>query len=332
MILGDWFFTPVSESLTLSIDSSVSPWRELSGTWSLSDFRPLLDGLSYPVLITAFRSDQPSIAATLTLATGEQFNLTGVRDTTGVGRGVLVKRSLVVPEADSDGPQLMPVYQPIFDLITRRVVGFEALARWQGADTGQTDAHLHDVALAPNMLLQACQALSDLRRARPELSNAFMHVNLTAADLAQDGLVPLVTALIEGFTLEPGALRLELTEQAALRNSAGALVVAKALREAGVALVLDDFGSGHSSFLWLAQLPVAGLKIDSSLIARWSDDKVKVILASLTKLAGQLGLTVTAEGIEHGAMVAPLAELGFQMGQGFALARPATVKQLLETL
>ena len=94
------------------------------------------------------------------------------------------------------------------------------------------------------------------------------------------------------------------------------------LRDAGAGIVLDDFGSGHSSFQWLADLPADALKVDASLVQQIDNPRVETILEALTLMARRLGMTSTAEGVEDLAMLTRLRTLGFDHAQGFALGRP----------
>ena len=123
-----------------------------------------------------------------------------------------------------------------------------------------------------------------------------------------------------------------LTEQAALRNAEEALETARALKRAGAGLILDDFGSGHSSFSWLEALPADGLKVDSELIARLQSPRMQAILKSVTQLASELGMSATAEGVERLEDVPAIRRLGFEYAQGFAFARPVDAVKAGELL
>ena len=139
---------------------------------------------------------------------------------------------------------------------------------------------------------------------------------------AGDVTPALVEALMQGYDLPEKALRIELTEQAALRDETDALAAVMALKAVGAGLVLDDFGTGHSSFAWLADFPADSLKIDHGLTRRLGQHRTDTILGTLTLLAARLGMTTTAEGVEHKDDAARLRSLGFDYAQGFAFARP----------
>jgi EAL domain-containing protein (putative c-di-GMP-specific phosphodiesterase class I) len=226
------------------------------------------------------------------------------------------------------GPDLAPVFQPIVSLRNGQVAGFEALARWDDGDLTSPPSRYEDEALASNMLIRSAEALARLRdiTGREDL---FMQVNLTARDLARGTLPALVEALINGYNLPERSMKIELTEQAALRDADFALSAALALKAVGAGLVLDDFGTGHSSFAWLADLPADSLKIDHGLTRRLGQHRTDTILSTITLLANRLGMTSTAEGVERKEDAARLRALGFDHVQGFAFARPMDIESAI---
>jgi len=228
------------------------------------------------------------------------------------------------PNDLNPGPDLMPVFQPIVSLRNGQVAGFEALARWDDGDPTSPPSRYEDEALASNMLIRSAEALARLRDVSGR-DDLFMHVNLTARDLARGTLPALVEALMNGYNLPERSLKIELTEQAALRDAEYALSAAMALKAVGAGLVLDDFGTGHSSFAWLADLPADSLKIDHGLTRRLGQQRTDTILSTITLLANRLGMTSTAEGVENKEDAARLRVLGFDHVQGFAFARPMDI-------
>ncbi|MEM1087943.1 MAG: EAL domain-containing protein [Pseudomonadota bacterium] len=321
--LGEWSWNAAAEKLTL-LPRSGEGIGSLSGVWTLTDLSKTMDGLSAARLNRVFHGSFEAVACEITLAGGRVLSLIG--GATDAGAAGLIIAGVKNTSRDEPGPTLNPVYQPIFDVSGKRIVGFEALARWEGTDLSAE--RLEDTALASNMLIRACNALA-LWRDQAGQDDLFVQVNLTGRDLADDSLPDLVSAMISGYGLSEGQLRLELTEQAALRDTEGAVALAGALKETGARLVLDDFGSGHSSFLWLAQLPADSLKIDSALIAEVLKPRVQAILKAVTGLARQLGMGSVAEGVEDRAILPLLADLGFSHVQGFALGRPIPAREAL---
>ncbi len=321
--LGEWRWIGAVQRLDLSIEDQ-REYAVLDGQWALDDFAVLLDGLSHRRVAESLREGGASVACELRLGDGRAVQMVGAFTDRSDASGVLMADVPHEAPVDDPGPELVPVFQPIIRLSDGGVAGFEALARWPVEDGGQDQAaqyRFDDKALASSMLIHGCEALTAWRDLVGR-EDIFMQVNLTARDLADDGLLDLVQVLISGHKLKQGQLRLELTEQAALRDASRAIQVAQELEAAGVPLVLDDFGSGHSSFVWLAKLPAGSLKIDQDLIALIEDRRVSTILEALTLMAKRLGMETTAEGVENASMLPRLREIGFDYAQGYALQRP----------
>lgn len=322
--LGEWHWSGKSERLKIDL-SSEEFVSALSGEWGLSEFGVLLNGLSRRQVVRTFEAKEGIVSCPLTLGDGRTLHMVGAFNEDADAHGLLLSETVVQSAVTAPGPALVPVFQPIISLKSGKVAGFEALARWSNPQS-KADApeQLDDKALASNMMIHACQAL-DTWRNIAGYEDLFIQVNLTGRDLTDPKLIELVSALIDGYNLAPGILRLELTEQAALRDLDQAISVAKALRELGAALILDDFGTGHSSFLWLARLPADSLKVDFDLISQISDQRVRTILETITLLAKRLDMTITAEGVEQRDLLHVLQDIGFDYAQGFALGRPMTV-------
>ena len=133
--------------------------------------------------------------------------------------------------------------------------------------------------------------------------------------------------------LAPSRLTLEITESVLLENADDAIAMMRRLRELGVRLAIDDFGTGYSSLSYLRDLPVDVLKIDRAFIAVMDQESdAPEVVRSIIHLAGTLGMTTVAEGIERPEQVARLRSLGAEFGQGFLFARPLTEDQLADYL
>lgn len=331
---GRWSWSVRDRKLSIRTESGAAI-SDLKGTWTLDGLSALLDGFSRKRLQLALNGSEVSVNCELNLSDRRHVQLVGAFMSEEGAQGLLLcgpEARRAAGEQDGPGPTLQPVYQPIVSVEGRHVCGFEALARWEaGPGDIQTGQRYDDDGLASNMLIQACEALAGWRAASGR-RDLFVHVNLTGRDLELEGLVDLVQALIEGFSLPRHALRIELTEQAALRDSRAALQAAHRLKAAGAGLVLDDFGSGHSSFSWLADLPADGLKIDLDLTRRLGEPRTDAILRAVTRLAGELGMTVTGEGIEADWQLDAIAALGMDYAQGFALSHPLTETAVLAVL
>ncbi|HVY88632.1 MAG TPA: EAL domain-containing protein [Hyphomonadaceae bacterium] len=304
------------------------PLAKLDGRWTLEAFLGQVEGLARGAIAGRLREGRPGdpIDVRLTLLDGKPAHFVGSFHDLGVARGLIVSTDpntrLVHGETNVE-----PVFQPIRRLNDLSVAGFEALARFRapdgqlvGPDTlvaqgGDTDWS----SIAPVMLQRSASVLADLRsRGR----DVFMQVNLSAAEIARPILVEEVAAIIREAGLPQGVLRVELTEQAALRDFEGALGALAAFRAAGAGIVLDDFGAGHSSFAWLAELPADGVKLDPKLARMIRHPRACRIVTALTSLIRGLGMTVTAEGIEDSAVADELHAIGCDYVQGFAYDLP----------
>jgi EAL domain-containing protein (putative c-di-GMP-specific phosphodiesterase class I) len=294
----------------------------------------MLEGLSRGRLGRALAAGEGAVLCPLRLSNGQDVHLAGAFTSEVEAAGMLMTGEKF-PEFDPSelkpGPDLVPVYQPIISLRDGRVVGFEALARWTGPAHTAPPSRWEDQALASNMLIRAAETLADLRRGARR-DDLFMHVNLTARELTKSTIPALIDALTTSYQLPERAIRIELTEQAALRDETKTLASAMALKAVGAGLVLDDFGTGHSSFAWLADLPFDSLKIDHGLTAKLGQARTDTILSTITLLASRLGMSTTAEGVEKREDAARLRALGFDNAQGFAFSKGVDAKAALKFL
>jgi len=323
--IGEWRWNRSAQRLTLSLESPETS-RLLSGEWALDDLSNVLDGLSRQRLRNGLETPNGDVALELVTAEGQIIHLAGGVVDEDWSRGVVLSLGHSASDDRRDRVELLPVYQPILCLRSRRVEGFEALARWEGEEGLQAPVGDRK-GLATSMLIHAAEALVEFRNIT-KIDSLFVQVNITSHDLADDQLVDLISALQSGHNLAHGSIRLELTEQDALRDTGQTLSRLHDLRAAGAGIVLDDFGSGHSSFQWLADLPADALKVDASLIAQIDNPRVETILEALTLMARRLGMTSTAEGVEDEAMMPRLRTLGFDHAQGFALGRPMSIEKM----
>ncbi len=332
-VQGSWTWRPEAGRLEIEAPSG-TPLSDLGGVWSIDALEKMLEGLSRGRLGRAFAPGNGSVLCPLRLSTGQDVHLVGAFTSETEAHGMLLTGEKF-PEFDpaelKPGPDLLPVYQPIISLRDGRVVGFEALARWTGPGLSTPPSRWEDQALASNMLIRAAETLSDLRR-EAKRDDLFMHVNLTARELTKSTIPALIDALSNSYQLPERAIRIELTEQAALRDETKTLASAMALKAVGAGLVLDDFGTGHSSFAWLADLPFDSLKIDHGLTAKLGQARTDTILSTITLLASRLGMSTTAEGVEKREDAGRLRALGFDNAQGFAFSKGIDAKAALRFL
>jgi diguanylate cyclase (GGDEF)-like protein/PAS domain S-box-containing protein len=225
-------------------------------------------------------------------------------------------------------------YQPIFDLESGRVVGTEALLRWNHPTRGMVmPSGFVLVAEQTGLIVPIgawaiAAAAAQAREWRDEVGwPGWISVNLSARQVAEPGLAATVQSILAGSRLDPDSLWLELHESALLRAGHSATVELSAVQQLGVHLGMDDFGTGHSSLTNLQRLPIDFFKIDRSFIASLDrDDGERVggtaIVAALVQLGTTLGLRTIAEGIETTAERDLVRMHGCRYGQGFLLGRP----------
>lgn len=229
-------------------------------------------------------------------------------------------------------------FQPVVDLRLGSVVGAEALARWQHPTRGQIRPDVF-VAVAERsglilelgavVLRQACQQAADWGFGR--VQRQLMNVNVSAREVADDGLVPRVVAALRDAGLPPAALCLEITERQLVADSCVVRSNLRALHQLGVELAIDDFGVEYASLATLRRLPVTILKIDRSFIAGLdrcqpaADTRDRAVVEAITAMAGAFGLRTVAEGVETQEQARTLLALGTDHAQGwlFAPAVPA---------
>jgi diguanylate cyclase (GGDEF)-like protein/PAS domain S-box-containing protein len=228
--------------------------------------------------------------------------------------------------------QLIAYYQPKIDLRTGRLVGIEALVRWNHPRRGllAPDAFL-DVAeesglivpLGRVVLHDACAQAMAWQRDHPEFGDLFVCVNMSARQISHPDVVRDVAAVLESTGMDPGHLDLEVTESVLLHDVERAVRRLDELKALGLKIVVDDFGTGYSSLTYLRRFPVDLLKVDRSFIAGLGvDGEDTTIVGAVVGLAHSLGLGVIAEGVETADQLRILRELGCDYAQGFFMARP----------
>ena len=254
-----------------------------------------------------------------------------------------VADDLALPEilAAIDDGEMEPHYQPLVSLESRRLVGVEALARWNRPGRGETPPavfvpHLEHSrrvsALTAWMLDRAGGDLAAWRH-RFRLPHDFhVAVNVSATELIDDRLVAMAAAAIGRHRIPPAALCLELTETARIEDLATAIGVFVQLRELGVRVAIDDFGAGFTGPLQLEVLPFDLVKIDHSYVAdvEHRADCMDFI-ARTVAAATRRSVDVVAEGVETSAQARALRSLGCQHGQGWSFGRAAPAEAVLST-
>jgi len=239
-----------------------------------------------------------------------------------------------------DRDQLNLFYQPLIDLKSGEVAGFEALARWTHEDRGEiSPTEFIPVAEESGLILQlgrwamdkAAQTLAGWDKEAGEKLPLYVGVNLSAIQVARDNIADVVEGALKSSGLTGDRLTLELTESSIVQDPARATRVFDSLKALDATVAMDDFGTGYSSLAYLQRLPIDVLKIDRSFVSGMMVDPDSVaIVRAVLSLAEALGMSTTAEGIETVELATTLATLGCASGQGFYFAKPLEPDRALE--
>ncbi|MCC7275710.1 MAG: GGDEF domain-containing protein [Alphaproteobacteria bacterium] len=247
-----------------------------------------------------------------------------------------LRDAIVARSADLD-----IAYQPIFDVRARRLVGFEALARWTSPELGEVSPACfipiaENAGLAPVLGERICELAAatsgEVNRARRMAGEAplFMSINLSALQLAEPKLVAVMAAILDKTGGDPSHIRFELTESVLLSGRDGAITIIEGLRALGPAVTLDDFGTGYSSFSYLHELPVDGIKLGRSFIQQVPESRrATEVVGALIRLAHDLRLSVVAEGVETESTWRALQEFDCDYVQGLLFGAPLTKARIL---
>jgi diguanylate cyclase (GGDEF)-like protein len=239
-----------------------------------------------------------------------------------------------------DKDQLKLFYQPLIDLKSGQVAGFEALARWNHEDRGEiSPSEFIPVAEESGLILQlgrwamdkAARTVADWDKQFGEPLPVYVGVNLSAIQVARDNIAEVVESALKATGLKGNRLTLELTESSIVQDPGRAMRVFEALKALDATVAMDDFGTGYSSLAYLQRLPIDVLKIDKSFVTGMMRDPDAVaIVRAVLSLADALGMSTTAEGIETVELATTLATLGCASGQGFYFAKPLEAEAAIE--
>lgn len=238
-----------------------------------------------------------------------------------------------------DRGEVWVAYQPKLELSSRQIVGAEALARWTHPEKGPIAAsefvaaaeqHNRIGKLTDFVLEKAVAAAAQINKRGLDFD---MAVNLSARLLTDKGFTLRVSALLARHGLAPHHLTLELTETAALAGSGEGLDMITRLRDLGINIAIDDYGTGLSTLDYLKKIPANELKIDQSFVKGIVDNRSdRLMVQSTIGLAHSLGRKVVAEGVEHRDILDLLIEMSCDIAQGFAIGRPMSLDSLTKRL
>jgi len=232
-------------------------------------------------------------------------------------------------------------YQPIVSLRTAKIVGFEALTRWQRPEGVLPPSEFIAVAeetglIVPmnrQLLREACLAVQSWQAEFPSTPPLTMSVNITPKEFAQPDLAVEIGKTLAQIGFDPGCLQLEIVETIAMGDAEKSGQVLAQLKALGVRLGIDDFGTGYSSLSRLRRIPVDTLKIDRAFISNMdSDPESREIVRIIIMLAHNLGLKVVAEGTETEEQINQLKQLNCEMAQGYFFSRPGDDQAMLKLL
>jgi diguanylate cyclase (GGDEF)-like protein len=232
--------------------------------------------------------------------------------------------------------ELLVYYQPIIDLGTMRLMGFEALMRWNHPQRGfvppgefipVAEETNYIVPLTLWILQKSCAQLVEWHRRSPLNKNLVMSVNLSGKHFAQPDIVEQIRWIIKETGVNPAYVKLEITESAIMENAENTIEMLKNLRALGIRLSIDDFGTGYSSLSYLHRFPIDTLKVDRSFVSTMEDGTENgEIVRTIIALAKTLNLDVVAEGIESIHQLHQLKILGCEYGQGYLFSRPVSTE------
>jgi diguanylate cyclase (GGDEF)-like protein/PAS domain S-box-containing protein len=239
--------------------------------------------------------------------------------------------------------QFVVHYHPLVAIATRRIVGLEALVRWEHPQLGLVPPSKFIpvaeesgliVPIGEHILRTVCEQV--VRWQEAGVPTVPVAVNWSAIQLQRQSVVEVVHRVLKETGMQPKLLSLEITEGALMRNARQHAAELQVLRDSGVRIQIDDFGTGYSSLSYLRELPIDTLKIDRSFINLVDENPAdQAIVSAILAMAKSLGLRVVAEGVESAAQLAVLNRHGCEVAQGFFFSRPLPADQcraLLEDL
>jgi diguanylate cyclase (GGDEF)-like protein/PAS domain S-box-containing protein len=253
-----------------------------------------------------------------------------------------LRRAIATLTTLSAQPEFHLCYQPIVELSTGEIRGFEALVRWHHPEQGLippkkfvplAEKNGLIVPLGTWLLRQACR---QMHRWSAELADSrvlTINVNLASKQFSRPDLTEQIRDILEETQLDPAQLKLELTESTIMENAKSMVATLHQLKSLGIQLAIDDFGTGYSSLSYLRRFPIDTLKIDQSFIHRIGIDRENSeIIRTITSLAHTLKMNVTAEGVETANQLEQLLHMGCEYGQGYFFSPPIEAERAIATL
>jgi diguanylate cyclase (GGDEF)-like protein len=223
-------------------------------------------------------------------------------------------------------------YQPIVELHSGELVGFEALIRWNHPTRGMVPPNefiplCEETSLILPMtfwvIREACEQMKKWQIMMPRSNSISVSVNISGKHFAESDLVEQIKQILAETDINPHCLKLEITESEVMANAENVIDMLKQLKALGLKLMIDDFGTGYSSLSYLHRFPTDTLKIDRSFVSKMDESAENCeIVKTILSLANTLNLSVIAEGIETQQQLGLLKGLGCEYGQGYLFSRP----------
>ncbi|MGK7884065.1 MAG: EAL domain-containing protein [Crocosphaera sp.] len=229
-------------------------------------------------------------------------------------------------------------YQPIVELNTQKVIGFEALIRWRHPKKGLISPEKFIpiaeetgliMPLSNWVLNQGCQQMCEWQKISDSYQELMISINLSVKQFSENNLVEEIINTLQNCGMSKNCLKLEITESCLIKNTEEVCSILNELKALGINLSMDDFGTGYSSLSYLHRFPFDTLKIDRSFIKNMSQSSDKLRLTqTIINLANDFGMEVIAEGIETKEQWEQLQQLKCPYGQGYYFAKPLTVEEV----
>jgi EAL domain-containing protein (putative c-di-GMP-specific phosphodiesterase class I) len=233
-------------------------------------------------------------------------------------------------------------YQPIVNMKTGQVAGFEALMRWIHAEKGFISPALFIPIAEKNGLIveasrwalgESCRALKRIENRIGRENSLYMSVNFSSTDFASENFLDHVYRILSESDVPAKQIKLEITERLLIQQPDHAKEVLEMCRQAGMSIAIDDFGTGYSSLSYLYYFPIETLKIDQSFVrAMTKDAKSMELVKSIIGLGKNMNMTIIAEGVEDETEGKILRDLGCDAAQGYYFAKPLPEKEVIELL
>lgn len=233
-------------------------------------------------------------------------------------------------------------YQPIIDLQTKKVAGFEALSRWKHPEKGYVSPDIFIpiaeesgliIDISRKIVKESCETLIEFENIRKSENPFFMSVNFSAKDFVTPDFKSYIVNILDKNNLSHDQLHIEITERLLMDQPSRARETLQSCKEAGIPISIDDFGTGYSSLSYLHYFPIDILKIDRSFIENMQKDETAYELAkSIISLGHNMKMSIIAEGIEEKEQAEILTDMGVDKAQGFYYAKPMPKSELINFL